>query len=98
MAAPLHPVEVPADPPRMIAVATRAGTTAPQSGGSAGDGQVFAQLTPAATWVIPHDFGRRPVVAVYDADGAEILTDVAADSSAVIVTFAQRTAGSAVLI
>jgi hypothetical protein len=72
------------------------GPPGPAAGG-AGSAQVFAQATPAATWVIPHGFGRRPLVAVYDASGAELLADLAADASAVTVTFAQPTAGSAVL-
>lgn len=67
------------------------------SGGGAGSAQIFSQATPAATWVIPHGFGRRPLVAVYDASGAELLADIIADAAAATVTFAQPTAGSAVL-
>jgi len=72
------------------------GPPGPAAGG-AGSAQVFAQATPAATWVIPHGFARRPLVTVYDASGAELLADVVADAIAATVTFAQPTAGSAVL-
>lgn len=65
--------------------------------GDAGRGQVFTQATPAATWTISHGFGRLPITAVFDSDGAELLADIAASASSVTVTFAQPTAGSAVL-
>lgn len=72
------------------------GPAGPAAGG-AGSAQVHTQATPAATWTIPHSFGRRPVTAVFDAAGAQMLADISADASAVTVTFANPTAGSAVL-
>ncbi|MHB2205060.1 hypothetical protein [Methylobacterium sp. CM6257] len=68
--------------------------------GASGDtarAQVFTQATPAATWTIPHAFGRLPITSVFDSDGGELLADIAASASSVTVTFAQPTAGSAVL-
>lgn len=72
------------------------GPQGPAAGG-AGSAQIFTQATPAATWTIPHGFGRRPLTAVFDAAGNEMIADIAAGAAAVTVTFAQPTAGSAVL-
>ena len=65
--------------------------------GGGGEVKVFTQATPAATWTIPHGFGRRPLTAVFDAAGNEMIADIAAGAATVTVTFAQPTAGSAVL-
>lgn len=53
--------------------------------------------TPAATWVIPHLFGRRPDVAVYDSAGNMMIADVQSSATMTTITFAVPTAGSAVL-
>lgn len=92
-------VEVGADPAVVIVeIAGEQGPPGPPgSGGGAGSAQIFTQATPAATWVIPHGFGRRPLVAVYNAAGSDLLADVAATADAVTITFAQPTTGSAVL-
>jgi hypothetical protein len=57
------------------------------------------QVAPSASWVlpVPTDFGRRPGVTVYLPSGEQVLADVHADATQVSVTFAQPTAGSAVL-
>lgn len=58
----------------------------------------FAQTAPAATWIIPHTFGRRPVVTVYTTAGEEVIADVSATSTSVSIVFAQPTSGSAILV
>jgi hypothetical protein len=45
------------------------------------------EAPPAATWVLPHSLGRVPTVQVFLASGEAVLTDVAATSTQVTVTF-----------
>lgn len=42
---------------------------------------------PAATWILPHPLGRVPTVQVFLSGGEAVLTDVAADSAYITVTF-----------
>lgn len=60
-------------------------------------GTVHTQAATAATWTIPHSFGRRPAVSVYLATGEEVDADVVATPTQVVVTFASPQAGSAIL-
>lgn len=71
----------------------------PGSGGGGGGSAalLFTQATPAASWSIPHAFGRVPDVIVYSASGEVIYPDVSATSTAAYITFSIPTAGSAVL-
>lgn len=59
---------------------------------------VHEQSTPAATWTIPHTFGRLPVVATYLTTGEVVDTDLDADTTQVVLTFPAPTAGWAVLV
>lgn len=67
------------------------------AGTGAGGGLVHQQTTPSASWSIPHQLGRLPVVDLYVA-GELVEADVAADVSSVHVTFPTPTSGFAVLV
>lgn len=68
------------------------------SGGSYVDPQhQFDFATAASQWTMDHAFGRIPSVTTYDETGAMLLGEIAATTSQVIVTWANPTAGSAVL-
>lgn len=57
---------------------------------------IHQQPTPATVWIVDHALGRRPIVAVYDTTGREILADVTApDASRVVITHALPTDGEA---
>lgn len=59
----------------------------------------YTQPTPAATWIIPHNLGRRVQVTLFDTSFNEVETDVVqGDVNTVTATFAIPTTGSAVLI
>lgn len=64
--------------------------------GSAAQSVLHTQTTAAATWTIPHTLPRPPAVAVF-VGGQLVITDVENVPGAVVVTFAQPTAGYAVL-
>lgn len=68
------------------------------SGGGPGTDTRFewTQATPAATWSIPHPFGRRPVATVYVA-GEVVDADVTATAVNLTVTFPAPTAGTVAL-
>lgn len=67
-------------------------------GGGAGPaGFQYLQSTAAASWSIPHAFGRRPNVELYTLAGERVFTDLTATTSAVYVTFPSPTSGYAVL-
>jgi hypothetical protein len=51
----------------------------------------------AATWTLSHSLGRIPAVQVFLASGEAVLTDVAADSAQVTVTFASPQQGFVLL-
>lgn len=67
----------------------------PGTGGESA--QVWDQNTPAATWTIPHTKGRIPVVQVYVA-GEQVVGDIDATDTQVVVTHAAPVAGKAILI
>lgn len=57
-----------------------------------------SQPTPAGTWTIPHNLGRRVHVSVFDASGTEVKTDVdQASVNTAVLTFGAPFSGSAVL-
>lgn len=77
-------------------------TAVEQNGGGGGGGGgptgfQYTQAVPAATWTIPHTFGRRPAVTLYLTDGTQILADVSTTTSQVSASFASPTTGFAVL-
>lgn len=91
-------VEIPPDPDVIVVeIPGEQGPAGRDGSGSGGGGREFVQSTPAATWTFVHGLGRRPVVSVFDASGAEMIADVFAGPSNVSIVFAQPTAGSAVL-
>lgn len=59
-------------------------------------GVVFTQTTAAATWTIPHTFGRVPNVEIV-VGGRVMDTDVMPDVASVTVMFAVPAAGLAIL-
>lgn len=63
-------------------------------GGSPGEQHDFAS---AGQWTVNHAIGRIPSVTVYDDAGNLLLAEVAATSTQVVITFANPTAGTAVL-
>lgn len=67
--------------------------------GPPGDGAAVRveQSAPAATWILSHDFGRRPAVDVYLPTGEKIIADVTAGASTVTVVFATPQSGYVML-
>lgn len=63
-----------------------------------GNGFAFTQSSPAATWIIDHNLGRKVHVTVFDPDGVVVYADLQHGSlNQVTVTFAAPFAGSAVV-
>lgn len=90
------PILITEDTDQSFIVVTKVGPQGPP--GPAGNGFVHIQNTPAATWIIDHTVGRKPVVTVYSNSGEEILTDVVSSSTQVTITFASPIAGQAILV
>ena len=67
--------------------------------GPPGDaGYEHIQSTPAATWTIPHAFGRTPLSLLVVVDGEMVIVDAAfPDPNTAVLTFAGPTAGRAEL-
>lgn len=62
--------------------------------GPPGSGAVrIDQSAPAATWILPHAFGRVPAVQAYLASGEQVTTDIVATSTTITVTFAAAQSG-----
>lgn len=61
--------------------------------GPPGVSRQYDVTSPAGTWILPHDLGRVPAVAVYLADGEAVIADVAATSTTITVTFATAQTG-----
>lgn len=68
----------------------------PAAGGSGSSGEVHT-FASAGQWTVNHAIGRIPSVTVYDAGGKLLLAEAAATSTQVVITFANPTAGTAVL-
>lgn len=62
-----------------------------------GGGFEHVQAAPSASWIIVHTLGRRPCVAVYLADGEEVITDITSTSTQVNIIFPTPVAGTAIL-
>lgn len=72
----------------------------PGSSGSGGSGYYLDHFQSAAqaTWVIPHNFGRRPSVNVFDSGGEEVFATVAhLDINVVQIDFSVAVSGRAIL-
>lgn len=66
--------------------------------GPPGSGALRIDVTaPAATWILPHPFGRVPMVQVYLASGELIGADVVASATTITVTHAAPLAGFVVI-
>lgn len=67
-------------------------------GAPGGSYYLYTQGTPAATWIITHNFGRLAQVTVFDSSNDVIYTDVVQGTpDQATVIFAVPTAGSAVV-
>ncbi len=63
-----------------------------------GTGYVFTQVSPALTWTVNHNMGRKPAVSVLSVGGVEIVAAVSHISSAqAVIEFSSPTAGQAIL-
>jgi hypothetical protein len=73
----------------------------PGARGPAGAGQafLFEQDTPSDLWTIAHNFGRLPIVTVYDMDGNlhPFVPALALDLNTIVLTPNPPLAGKAVL-
>ncbi len=63
------------------------GPVGPQGAAGAGSAPLRLEASLAATWVLSHGLGRVPTVQVYLSTGEAVLTDVAATTSQITVTF-----------
>lgn len=64
--------------------------------GASGPSHVHTQSSPSATWVINHNLGFKPAVALVTVGGVEMFADVVhTNSNQVTVLFVQPTAGTA---
>jgi hypothetical protein len=61
--------------------------------GPAGEARRYDVSSPAGTWILPHDLGRVPSVAVYLASGEAVIADVSASTTTITVTFATAQTG-----
>lgn len=73
------------------------GATGPPGRDGNGAAVVVLQAFPSAQWVIPHTFGRPPIVQIQDSTGEVVYPDIFPGLTVVTVVFAQATAGSAIL-
>lgn len=89
----------PLGPPGPFGPAGPAGPTGPQgpTGLAGGETYLHTQAAPAATWVIPHVFGRLVNVVLVDDIGEIFLADIAQSEGLVSVTFPTPTTGRALL-
>jgi hypothetical protein len=69
------------------------GPIGPQGPAGAGSAPLRFDAALASTWVLSHGLGRVPTVQVYLATGETVLTDVAATTSQITVTFPSPQAG-----
>lgn len=88
-------VEVVSSPARVVGVPAAVGPPGPP-GLPGGQGVVYEQTVPLATWTISHPLGRRPAVAVYVGD-EQVEPDLLVTTTQVVVVWPQPTAGTAVL-
>jgi hypothetical protein len=63
------------------------GPAGPQGPAGAGSAPLRLDAALAATWVLSHGLGRVPTVQVYLSTGEAVVTDLAATTSQITVTF-----------
>lgn len=61
--------------------------------GPSGSAPSRFDISNSATWIIPHGFGRVPIVQVFLANGEQVIADVVADSNNITVTHASARSG-----
>lgn len=81
----------PAQP--VAAIVGPPGPAGPQGPAGAGSAPLRLDAANAATWVFGHGLGRVPTVQVFLSSGESVLTDVAATTSQITVTFPSPQAG-----
>lgn len=70
-----------------------AAVVGPPGTGGAGSTPVRIDAPLGATWTLPHSLGRVPLVQVFMPDGEQVLADVGADTTTIVVGFAEPQAG-----
>ena len=63
------------------------GPIGPQGPAGAGSAPLRLDAALASTWVLSHGLGRVPTIQIYLSTGEAVLTDVAATTSQITVTF-----------
>lgn len=63
------------------------GPAGPQGPAGAGSAPLRLDATLSSTWILTHGLGRVPTVQVFLASGEAVLTDLAATTSQITVTF-----------
>lgn len=80
---------------RQQVIAVNIGSATAGGGGSGGE-YTHTQSAPAATWIINHNLGYKPAVAVVTVGGAELLAEVLHTSiNQTVIYLASAYAGSA---
>jgi hypothetical protein len=79
--------------PALAAIVGPPGPAGPQGPAGAGSAPLRLDATLAATWVLSHGLGRVPTVQVYLGSGESVLTDIAATTTQITVTFPSPQAG-----
>lgn len=73
------------------------GPSGPPGPPGAAAATVVEQTAPSASWIIPHNLHRRPLVQITDETGEVVFPDVIAGPTVVSVIFAQPATGTAIL-
>lgn len=91
-------VEVASSGARVVEIPTAVGPPGPP-GLPGGQGVVYEQTVPLATWTIPHTFGRPPVVALYDTSGRVFVCgETVSTDTQVVVSLPSAITGRMVLV
>ena len=69
------------------------GPIGPQGPAGAGSAPLHINASLASTWILAHSLGRVPTVQVYLASGEQVLTDIQATTTQIIVIFPSPQAG-----
>lgn len=68
-------------------------------GATGGSGFTFTQVTPASSWSITHNLGRKPLSILVTVSDVVVTTDVSTpDANTVYVAFSSPTAGRVDLV
>ena len=97
---PASAIKLTLQPAQEISLALSVGQGPAGVAGAAGPGSIapFNFLTPATTWTINHNQGRRVLVGLFSVGGLEMYAEVLQVSiNQVLVTFDSPTAGYAII-